>query len=459
MTARRLKVALLMPRTLSMDDSTPPMSLLMLAAVAEAEHSVSIVFPVDVDAAVARLPASLGDADVVGISVNSFNWYRAKHIIAEVRRHLPGARIVLGGPHPTHYHRYCLETAHADAVVRGEGEITFQELLRAWAAGREPEEIAGVTWRDREGAIHVNPGRAVIPEAELARLPLPAYHLVPPGRYRFMPMETSRGCHFRCVFCSIPFPQGIRQFPLARVETLVGRLASLRDRFIGGGIFLSDDSFSADRERVVGTLGALRRILPDAMIGCEARISELLGGGLLAEFAHNNLFMIQVGVECGYESGLRRIKKGLTLDMIADFTRAAAAMPFRYRIYWSYMIGFPWEGAAEVVETVNFAFETARRAGSQQPQINAFSPYPGSDIANRPGDYGLPQPTPEMYDDPAWFNQFLGYSRVVPADRAALHAYFVGIHNTYPFHRTPALLRLPSGATAGPDLRKEAPWD
>jgi radical SAM superfamily enzyme YgiQ (UPF0313 family) len=435
-----------------MDDTTPPMSLLMLAAVAEAEHDVRVVFSIDVDAALARLPASLAGTDVVGISVNSFNWYRAKQIVGEVRRHLPDVQIVLGGPHPTHHDRHCLETAGASAVVRGEGEVTFPELLRAWAAGREPDGVDGVTWKDGGGGIHANPERALVPESELERLPLPAYHLVPSGRYGFVPVETSRGCHFRCAFCAIPFPQGVRQFPLARVEANLRRLAALGDRFTRG-ILLSDDSFSANRDRVVGTLGLLRQLLPDATIGCEVRISELLRGGLLAEFARSNLFMMQVGVECGYDAGLRRIKKGLTLAMVADFARAAAAMPFRYRVYWSYVIGFPWEGAAEVVDTLNFAFNTARSAGSQQPQINAFSPYPGSDIARRPDEYGLSPPSPELYDDPSWFNQFLGYSKVAPADRAVLHAYFVGLHNAYPHHFTPPLLRLPSGAVAGPGVR------
>lgn len=441
-----------MPRTLSMDDTTPPMSLLTLAAVAEAEHDVRIIFSVDVDAAIASLPSSFAGTDVIGISVNSFNWYRAKQIVTELRRHAPDVRIVLGGPHPTHLDRHCLRTAPADAVVRGEGEVTFPELLRAWAAGRDPAGVDGVTWRDEGGDVHVNPERPLVSEAELEHLPLPAYHLVPPGRFGFAPMETSRGCNSRCAFCAIPFPRGIRQFALGRIKANVRRLAAFRHLF-SRGIFLSDDSFSAHRERVVGSLRLLRDLLPDAAIGCEVRITELLGNGLLSEFVRSNVFMMQVGVECGYEAGLRRVKKGLTLATIAEFARTASAMPFRYKIYWSYVVGFPWEGAAEVVDTINFAFDTARGAGSQHPQINSFSPYPGSDIVRFPDEYGLPMPTAELYDNPAWFNQFLGYSKVGLVDRAALHSYFVGMHNTYPRQQAPPLLRLPSGALVGPALQ------
>jgi anaerobic magnesium-protoporphyrin IX monomethyl ester cyclase len=441
-----------MPRTLRMDDTTPPMSLLMLAAVAEPEHDVRIVFPIDVAAVIAGLPASLAAPDVIGISVNSFNWYRAKQIIAEVRRHFPDVRIVLGGPHPTHHDCHCLKTAHVDAVVRGEGEVTFPELLRVWAANRDADAVAGVTWKDGEGGIHSNPDRALVRESEIDCLPLPAYHLVPPGRYGFIPIETSRGCHFRCVFCAIPFPQGIRQFSLNRIDANLRRLASLKDRF-AQGIFISDDSFSADRGRAAETLGCLREVLPDAMIGCEARISELLRDGLLAEFTRSKLFMLQIGVECGYEDGLHKIKKGLNLAMIAEFAQTAATMPFRYQIYWSYIIGFPWEGPGEVVETINFAFNTARAVGSQQPQVNVFSPYPGSHIARYPDEYGLTPPTPEMYDDPAWFSHFLGYSTVSDVDRPALYSYLVSTHNAYPRHYTPPLMRLPSGAVVGTDRR------
>src|SRR5208282_5835868 len=109
---------------------------------------VRIVFPIDFDAMMATLPGSLADADVVGVSINSFNWYRARQTIAEIRRYFPELRIVIGGPHPTHYDRYCLETSAADAVVRGEGETTFPDLLEAWATGRDPDDIKGLTWKD-----------------------------------------------------------------------------------------------------------------------------------------------------------------------------------------------------------------------------------------------------------------------------------------------------------------------
>ncbi|MGP8120922.1 MAG: B12-binding domain-containing radical SAM protein, partial [Xanthobacteraceae bacterium] len=453
-----MRVVLFMPHTLSMDSTTPPMSLLMLAAVVEREHDVRIVFPIDFDAMMATLPASLADADVVGVSINSFNWYRARQTIGEIRRHFPQLRIVIGGPHPTHCDRHCLETSAADVAVRGEGEATFPDLLGAWAAGRDADGIKGLTWKDRDGAIHVNPERELISAAELDALPLPAYHLVPPQRYGFVPMETSRGCRYRCVFCGIPTPRGIRQFSLARVERNLRQLAALRDRFVQDGIFLCDDSFSAHRERVVGTLELLRTIMPDAMIGCEARISELQRDDLFLQFAANRVFLIQVGVECGYQAGLRRIKKGLTLDMIQDFAVAATRLPFRYQIYWSYMIGFPWETASEVVQTINFAFDTARAAGSQQPQLNVFSPYPGSDIAARPERYGLSPPTPALYDDPAWFSQFVGYSRVAPADRPALQTYLLGIHRSFPRHRALSVLRLPTGAIVDLGGKSSVSW-
>lgn len=445
MSNRRLHVVLSMPRTLAMDDSTPPLSLLMLAAVAEDGHDVRIIFPIDIDAAMAALPDSLAGVDVLGLSVNSFSWYAARAMIAAVRRHHPRIRIVLGGPHPTHYDRHCLASTTADAVVRGEGEAAFPNLLRAWAAGEEPENVAGVTWKDPSGDIHVNSDQSLLTEEELDALPLPAYHLVPPGRYGFAPMETSRGCRFRCIFCAIPFPVGIRQFTIARVEKTLRRIAERSGCFTAKSVFLSDDSFSAHRERAEETLRLFRELAPGWQIGCEARISELLQHDLLSHFVRNPVYLIQVGVECGYDAGLKRIRKGLSTAMVRDFALAVAKLPFHYRIYWSFIIGFPWEAEQEVLQTINFAFNTARAAGSQQPQINPYSPYPGSDIGDHPERYGLSPIAPACYDTAAWFNRFLGYSRVREPNRAFLGHYLQAMHNSYPNYVQSPVVHFPAG--------------
>ena len=445
MADRRLRVVLSMPRTLAMDDSTPPLSLLMLAAVAEEECDIRIIFPIDVEAAIAGLPHSLAGIDVFGLSVNSFSWYAARRMIAAVRQHHPRIKIVIGGPHPTHHDRYCLATTQADAVVRGEGEVTFPELLRAWASGEEPERVAGLSWKDGDGVVRVNPDRELLTEAGLDALPLPAYHLVPPARYGFAPMETSRGCRFRCVFCAIPFPRGIRQFGLARVEKLLERIESLRDRFTMNSVFLSDDSFSAHRERVEGTLQLFRAIVPDWRIGCEARISELLQHDLLPHFGRNNVYLLQVGVECGYDEGLKRIRKGLTRAMVRDFALLAAKLPFHYSVYWSFIIGLPWETEYEVLQTINFAFNTARASGSQQPQVNPFSPYPGSAIAGHPEEYDLAPIEPSLYDDSSWFSRFIGYSKVRDENRAFLGHYLQAMHTAYPNYVQSPVVHFPAG--------------
>jgi len=443
--AARLSIVLSMPRTLAMDDTTPPMGLLMLAAVVEHEHKVRIVFPVAIDQLVAGLPDTLGDADVFGLSINSFSWFAARRIIATIRRYAPRLRIVLGGPHPSQYDRHCLEVSDADAVVRGEGEATFPELLRAWSAGEEPAGVAGVTWKTVDGEIHVNPDRPLLTEAELNALPLPAYHLIPPNRYGFVPMETSRGCRFRCVFCAIPFPRGIRQFSLTRIERTLNRLNELRSCFTRGGIFLSDDSFSAHKERAEGTLQLVRQVSPEFMVGCEARITELVNHNLLPAFARTRTFLLQVGVECGYDEGLARIKKGLSRSLVTEFASAIAMQHYRYNVYWSFIVGFPWETEREVLQTINFAFHIARASGSQQPQVNAFSPYPGSIIVNRPQEFGLQAITPQLFDEPTWFRQFLGYSRVAESNRAFIAEYLQIMHNAYPRHIQQPLLRMPNG--------------
>ena len=166
--------------------------------------------------------------DVLGVSVFTFNRHEAMRLAALARKAVPACFIVAGGPHATHLpHHLLLRYPQIDVVVRGEGEETMLDLVRARERGDTNPRLAGIpgiTFRSPDDAAggpgvpacatpsafrgtgcQDTPDRPVI--ADLDRLPHPAVDpatigVDPVTQFEFI--ITSRGCPAACTFCSSP---------------------------------------------------------------------------------------------------------------------------------------------------------------------------------------------------------------------------------------------------------------
>lgn len=197
---------------------------------------------------VTRLVGEL-DPALVGLSVMTFQRRTATRIIELIRVLKPGAKIAVGGYDPS---LACdaYEQMKVDYIVRGEGEITVRELVRALEQGRGCEHICGLSYRNQDGWVH-NPARPVhrLEDGEI-RLPnrsarvLQGYTLL--GRQVDV-VETSRGCTYDCSFCSIIEMRG-RNFHTYSFDRV---LSDIRDAQEHGArtIFLVDDNITLNVHR------------------------------------------------------------------------------------------------------------------------------------------------------------------------------------------------------------------
>ena len=189
------------------------------------------------------------DPDVVGLSVMTFQRRTAARIIELVRALQPSVKVVAGGYDPS-LAREAYMGMHVDYVVRGEGEVTFRELLRALERGEGFDRISGLSYRDGERWIH-NPDRPVHSlEDDEIRLPnraarvLRGYTLL--GRQVDV-VETSRGCTYDCSFCSIIEMRG-RNFHTYSFERVLVDIRDARDHG-ARTIFLVDDNITLNVHR------------------------------------------------------------------------------------------------------------------------------------------------------------------------------------------------------------------
>ena len=209
-----------------------------------------ILVPREVRQTVERLMREL-EPDVVGLSVMTFQRGTARKIVALVRAMRPGVTIVVGGYDPSLASEVYEDPAWGvDVIVRGEGDLTFRELLRALEGGRDLSGVAGLSYRAGLG-LHPQSGPA-------------SEQLVGPGRgaaqsrarvlngYTFIGrpidvVETSRGCTYDCSFCSIIEMRG-RNFHTWSIERVLADIADARARG-ARAIFIVDDNITLNVAR------------------------------------------------------------------------------------------------------------------------------------------------------------------------------------------------------------------
>jgi radical SAM superfamily enzyme YgiQ (UPF0313 family) len=198
---------------------------------------------------IARLIQQL-EPDVVGLSIMTFQRSTAMKIAQLIQRLRPQTRIVAGGYDPSLAPEAYEACPAIEFLVRGEGEQTFQELLRALETSAAPESVAGLSYRAGGGFVHnANRPVASLKSADL-QLPdrsarvLSGYTLL--GRQADV-VETSRGCTYDCSFCSIIEMRG-RNFHTYSIERVLADIADAR-RHGAEAIFLVDDNITLDVRR------------------------------------------------------------------------------------------------------------------------------------------------------------------------------------------------------------------
>lgn len=371
----------------------PNGALSSLAGNADPHHRVAVadlILAQDrVRSVVERLVREI-EPDVVGLSVMTFQRKTAWKIIRLVRALRPEARIVVGGYDPSlapeAYVRPC--GAGADFIVRGEGDITFRELLRALESGGGFNEIRGLSYRV-PGDFRHNPHRPPANlESDEIRLPNRGARVL--GGYTILGrpvdvVETSRGCTFSCTFCSIIEMRG-RNFHAFPLERVLEDIRDARDRG-ARAIFLVDDNITLDVRR----FETLCRAIVEAKLNrldytVQAMTSSIANhGATLAPLMRRaGLRYVFLGIENVLEDDLEFLgarAKNLRRERgrrAGNATLKAIECLHRHGLYviGGLIVGNPGDTREAVLANLEFA-----RRFIDWPYIQHPMPYPGTPMA------------------------------------------------------------------------------
>lgn len=346
------------------------------------------------------LDSKITEDDIVCFSSNSFNWGLTKMMSNMLTKKYPDIRIVLGGLHPTIFDEYAMNHTNATVVMRCEGEKKLVDVIEALVNEDDMSEITGITYRDGDDIIR-NPDCESLTIEELENSPLPDFTYLPKkAKYMDIPVETSRGCLFSCAFCSIPHRHNWRGISVEQLKKRILSARQYKDNFspIARMLFV-DDCFTVDTERAKAIVEMLKSLEFKYKYFIEVRATDVLKGDLFDKIDPELLYSMQVGVECGYDEGLRKIKKGLTVQKLFAALEELVEKGFRDKIMLSFIVGFPWEGMEEITKTMDTIEEIATKL-QVFCNVNWLLFLP-SDLWKEKEKYNI-NIDESIYDDPLW---------------------------------------------------------
>ena len=288
--------------------------------------------------------------DLVAMNVEAYTSKRAYQIASEYRKR--SVPVVMGGVHAT----LCPEDVaqYAEAVVMGEAEEIWETVLA------DAERGALKTFYHAEGRpahLHSHPDRSTFVDKNYLPIGL---------------VETGRGCHFRCDFCSV---QSAYQHTYAchSTEDVIEEIKKQRRPLY----FFVDDNISANMERAKSLLLALIPLKIRWVSQCS--INAASDEEFVQLLAESGCYGILIGFESLNPNNLKMMNKGSNLMKGAYETGLANLRKYKIRIYATFIFGYDEDDETSFETTFKFAMEQKFYLAA----FNHLMPFPGTPLYKR----------------------------------------------------------------------------
>jgi len=287
----------------------------------------------------------------------------------------PEVCTVVGGYKATEEVEYLFDRCpNIDMIVRGEGE----EIIKQVVTGVPYKDIRGLSYRENGGVVH----NEIHPLPDITRIPFPDrflrnhdYCLVKHGvrlsSHTFDTVLTTRGCPFKCKFCTFSLnPLGQKRSYTERpVESVIEELKTVT----ADVVLFSDDNFFTNPKRSEQLCDLIIENKIKKIFVVQARIDIAKHRRLLdkAEKAGFKVFLI--GIESPHDRILTQLQKGITQQEVRDAFAVLTQHNFYLHGYFIY--GNIGETEEEMLYIPKFAREIKLDSISfQKLRVERFSP-------------------------------------------------------------------------------------
>ncbi|MDD5438629.1 MAG: radical SAM protein [Candidatus Omnitrophica bacterium] len=307
--------------------------------------------------------------DVVGVSFRTASYGSAKRFVTDVKSFRRDIFVAAGGHHATAFPRETLADMRCDAVIVGEGEYAFKDVIGRLQERASLAGVPGVVFRDADNRVIANPPRQ--PIENIDDLPWPSRELLDLGSYNVMTLLTSRGCPFDCIYCD----KGVstRAVKYRSADGIFEEIRYLVSTLHKNRLYVVDDHFFLNKKKLREVLDRIIREKLPVQWTCQARVDGITAD-ILAAAREAGCEQIMFGIETGDESELKYIRKSSTLKQAEEAVRLTKKAGIRARA--NFMLGFPVSTKETVKNTIRFA----RRIKPDIVRFFAVSPLPNTDL-------------------------------------------------------------------------------
>lgn len=374
-----LKVTLIFPNFVIREEfgepSDPPLGIASIAAVLkEKGYAVSIIDANAENLTIDEIHSRLAELkpDVVGISCNYSPLHNPTLQIAAMVKSEFGIPVIVGGNHATAMAEYMLSCSdNIDFIVCGEGEVILPDLLEALQHSAQLSNVKGISYREAN-SIASTPNAPLM--ANLDKLPMPAYHLLPIDKYNRYNIMASRGCPFSCSYCAsnVIFKRNVRY---RAPKSVVDEIEYLLQNYGKRHFWFSDDTFVSNPKYTSALLDELMKRDLDITWSCLTRV-DIVTKDLLEKMRNSGCSYISYGVESGNQKMLDKIGKEITVNEVLITLKLTAEVGIRQ--YGFFIVGFPGESWETVMDSYKLIYQSKLDGAA----FNILIPLPGTRLMN-----------------------------------------------------------------------------
>lgn len=358
----------------------PPLNLAYLAAIAEKNgHQVKII---DAEAQNLSLEEMLTEVnifnpDIIGITATTPFYHIASELAGRIKEANNKIPIAIGGHHITVLKEKAFNDSFDYAFI-GEAEESWPIFLERFKNREDISDIKGIIFREGKTVKFTG-----MPEKidNIESLPFPARHLLKTDKYRigtlqgrknFTTIMTTRGCPYKCIFCSTEvFGSKIRR---RSVQSVIDEISSVISDFnIRHFIFL-DDTLTLDRNHMLEICDAINREKLSITFEGSTR-ADLVDEELISRMAKTGLIRLSFGLETVDPKIRKLIKKDVPLESYSIANRITNK--YHVETLNSVMLGLPGETHETIKKTLSF-LKNAREI--HQANFSIATPYPGTEL-------------------------------------------------------------------------------
>lgn len=401
-----------------------PIWLAYAAAALEAENEVRLV---DAPAWGWGLKEIVADANkfcpnIIVIDTSFPSLSNDIAVAGSLKQSCPEAKVVIVGPPASQLADNILGSPCIDIVARWEYEFTLQELVRELEGHGNIKDIKGISYQQNGQVVH-NPEREFSNSEDLDGLPFVSKvykkylhiedYFLSSSLYPEVQIFTGRGCPFRCTFCSWTQTLTGRNYRVRSITSVLDEFQWIQDNLPQvKEIFLEDDTFTIDNERVLEfTLGYAERRLK-ANWACNARVG--LGYEVMKTMKKANCRLVIVGYESGSDTVLKNIKKGITVEQTKQFAKDARRAGLL--VHGDFVIGLP----GETRETIDLTKRLIAEVKPDILQVSVATPFPGTELYQwaKTNGYLLTDDPNEYLDEQGHQKSIMSYPQLTAGDIA-----------------------------------------